>query len=121
MAPVKYHFFENLPADKTAESFETVLQRPGLTVERIVSNGHCSPDHFWYEQETDEWVLVLSGSATLVFSSAQDTDTTLLPVTLCPGEAIFIAAGERHRVVSTEAGKPTVWLAIHLDPAQVAN
>jgi cupin 2 domain-containing protein len=115
LEPKKYQFFEKLPIDKATESFETILQRPGLKIERIVSNGHRSADDFWYEQESDEWVLLLSGAAVLAFSTVQNEMASLTKVTLLPGEAIHIPAGQRHQVVCTEPDKPTIWLAIHFN------
>jgi len=118
---IKYQFFEQLPIDKTAESFDTVLERPNLKIERIVSNGHCSAKDFWYEQEKDEWVLLLSGAAVLAFSSAQGDRNERVSINLMPGEAVYIPAGQRHRVVCTDPDKPTVWLAIHFDSGSPAR
>lgn len=97
----------NLPADLPDELFETLLEHDSLRIERIVSHGHSSPDGFWYDQDQHEWVLLLSGEATLRF----DEDDA--SVALRPGDAINIAAHRRHRVQWTTPDGPTVWLAIH--------
>ena len=47
-----------LPDARAAEQVATLLIRPGLRVERIVSLGQASPPGFWYEQTEGEWVLV---------------------------------------------------------------
>src|SRR5712671_843401 len=52
-----------LPDARTAEQVATLLTRPGLRVERIVSLGQASPPGFWYDQAEGEWVLVLAGAA----------------------------------------------------------
>lgn len=121
MAPNKYHFFERLFAEKDTESFETILQRPGIKIERIVSNGHHSAVDFWYEQDTDEWLLLLSGSAELVFIGNPRDTRPPERLMLAPGQAIFIAASQRHRVASTASDQPTVWLAIHVETDRCTN
>jgi cupin 2 domain-containing protein len=49
------------------EAFSEILARPGLKIERIISQGQTSPPGFWYDQAWNEWVIVLKGSATLQF------------------------------------------------------
>ncbi|MCQ9379463.1 cupin domain-containing protein [Methyloversatilis sp. XJ19-49] len=93
------------------ERIDTLDARPGVRIERIVSTGQSSPPGFWYDQPDDEWVALLSGSATLRFA---DEDA---PRTLQPGDWIFIAAHRRHRVEQTDAEVASVWLAVHLDPS----
>ena len=51
------------------ELFEPVLTGPaGLLVERIISHGHATPEGEWYDQERDEWVVVLEGEARLQYA-----------------------------------------------------
>jgi cupin 2 domain-containing protein len=82
--------------------------RPGVKIERIVSKGHASPPDFWYEQDWDEWVIVLAGEARLRFEEEKDART------LAAGDYVFIPAKARHRVDWTKPDQPTVWLAVHL-------
>ncbi|MBK9218193.1 MAG: cupin domain-containing protein [Uliginosibacterium sp.] len=99
-----------LPETGVTEAFQTLLTRPGVRVERIVSDGQCSPPGFWYEQAWEEWVLILQGSGTVEFAEG--------PVwTLGAGDSLLIPAHCRHRVAHTAAR--TVWLALHFgeDPA----
>lgn len=101
------NIFDNLPPTTAAEeAFQTLLQTPGVRIERIVSQGHRSPDGFWYDQDTDEWVLVLRGAARLQFQGEA-------PLDLEPGAYVHIPAHRRHRVEWTDPTQPTVWLAIH--------
>ncbi len=89
---------------------ETLLRGDGIRMERIVSHGHASPDGFWYDQNEAEWVLVMQGRARLTIEGeAEDRE-------LGPGDSLFLPAQCRHRVSWTEPGKPTVWLAIFVDP-----
>jgi cupin 2 domain-containing protein len=40
------------------EAFTEILARPGLKIERIISQGQISPPCFWYDQAWNEWVIV---------------------------------------------------------------
>lgn len=95
--------------DTSEELFETLLQRQGIRVERIVSNGHATPKGEWYDQSWDEWVLLLAGSAVLQIEGEPDLKQLL------PGAAIMLPAHRRHRVEATDLQEPTIWLAIHFD------
>ncbi len=48
-----------------SERCETLLERPGLRVERIVSNRYYGSH--WYDQQEDELVLLLRGDCALEF------------------------------------------------------
>jgi len=95
----------NLPLDLPEELFTTLLQAPGVQIERIVSHGHQSPDGFWYDQATGEWVIVLKGAARIQFE-----DHT---IELAPGDYLDIPAHMKHRVAWTPPAEPTIWLAVH--------
>lgn len=97
-----------LPSPGVEESFETLLARPGIRIERIVSHGQATPEVSPYEQDWDEWVLLVAGAARLWLDGAAE-------VALGPGDYLLIPAGRRHRVTWTDPERPTVWLAIHLD------
>jgi cupin 2 domain-containing protein len=99
------NLFANLPTSLPDELLTTLLQAPGTRIERIVSHGHSSPEGFWYDQPTSEWVVVLKGAARLEFE-----DGTL---EMRPGDCIDIAAHKKHRVAWTSPDKPTIWLAVH--------
>lgn len=101
------NLFANLPALSDNEVFTELLTQPGLRIERIVSTGQCSPDGFWYDQEMDEWVLLLQGAAQL--RREIDTDA----VSMLAGDHLYLPAGCRHRVDWTAPDQTTVWLAIH--------
>lgn len=99
--------FDDVHPQADEEEFRTLLARPGLKVERIVSTGQCGPPGFWCDQAWDEWVLVMFGAAVVEFDDGKP------PRTLKPGDYLHIAAGRRHRVAWTEPDQPTIWLAIH--------
>ncbi|MBN3785770.1 cupin domain-containing protein [Burkholderia sp. Ac-20353] len=89
------------------ETFEDLLRRPFLRIERIISTGQASPPGFWYCQPHGEWVVVLKGSASLLFENEPTARV------LHPGDFVDIPAHCRHRVEWTDPGTPTVWLAVH--------
>ena len=100
----------HLPTALAEESFETIVRSGSVLIERIVSLGHTTPDGQWYDQERDEWVLLLSGSAELLFEDGQ------LPRRMSTGDHVVIPAGCRHRVTWTDPAVKTVWLAVHYSP-----
>ena len=95
----------DVPLGRDDEQFLPLLAGSTFRVERIVSHGHASPEGFWYDQDENEWVLLLKGAARLAF-----VDRT---IELRPGQAIDIPAHVKHRVDWTTPDEPTVWLAIH--------
>ena len=54
-----------------AEIFDTLFENAAVQIERIASQGSSSPEGFWYDQDQDEWVLVLRGAATLEFADGE--------------------------------------------------
>ena len=102
----------DLPDTVPGEVTELLAGDAQVRIERIVSFGQASPPGFWYDQPTDEWVVVIEGRAGLrIEGEAQD-------VILGPGDFIHLPARTRHRVTWTRAGHPTVWLAVHMETAQ---
>ena len=100
------NLFSNIPRELPAEWFESLVNTRGITIERIISRGHASAVDDWYDQDRDEWVMLISGSAVLEYS-----DKTCLE--LQPGDWVTIPAHCRHRVAATDANRDTVWLAVH--------
>ncbi len=101
------NLFTHLAAQEDRERFDTLLERKNFALERIRSAGHASPPGFWYDQERDEWVALLSGEAELRFEEGSER------VLLRPGDCLLIPAHKRHRVEKTSAD--AVWLALHFD------
>lgn len=108
----KENIFEGIPAELPDELFETLLERPGVRLERIVSRGHVTSNGLWYDQGWDEWVLLLRGEALLRLEEPDET------VRLHPGDHLLIPARRRHRVEWTSDAVETVWLALHLDRSE---
>ena len=101
------NLFADIPAHLPAEQITPLLTSPNVRIERIVSLGHKSPPGFWYDQEQAEWVIVLAGSAGIVFEG------DAAPRALKRGDYLHIPPRTRHRVAWTDAREPTVWLAVH--------
>ncbi len=101
------NLFTDIPENLKDEVVETILRTPGFCVERIVSRGHCSPAGFWYDQDGDEWVILLKGRAGLRFEDRADI------IALAPGDHLRIDRHRRHRVEWTAPEQETIWLAIH--------
>lgn len=90
------------------EIFETILSKEGFRVERIVTLIPYDKPGEWYDQQEDEWVLLLQGKAGLEFAENKT-------VQLNAGDYIFIPARQRHRVIYTSAEPKCIWLAVFGD------
>ena len=99
------NLFNDFSSQLPQELVTVLAESQHIRIERIVSTGHSSPEGFWYDQDEQEWVVVLQGKATLNF---QDGDS----VEMNPGDHVLIPAHMRHHVESTSPDGPTVWLAV---------
>ncbi len=100
------NLFDSIPENVSEEIFTQLLHGQDFRVERIVSKGHASPESGWYDQDENEWVVVLQGEARLSFPGQRVEH-------LSAGSYINIPARTRHRVIWTPPDKETIWLAIH--------
>ena len=100
----KLNIFDNLPIDKSREQFNELLQKENIRIERIVSNGQKSEDNFWYDQEENEFVMLLEGHAIVEFEDKE--------CELKKGDCINIESHTKHRVKQTSDKEPTIWLAV---------
>jgi cupin 2 domain-containing protein len=99
----------DLPSAPLAgERFDDLLARPDAIVRRIVSTGQATAPGTWYDQDDDEWVMVVQGHAGVAIEGEAAIRI------LGPGDWLFLPAHLRHRVVWTDSAPPTVWLALHL-------
>ena len=94
-------------ADLPDELVEKLINTPDVRIERIVSHGHASPTDFWYDQDENEWVVVLAGAARLLLEGDSQ------PLELGPGDHVNLPAHRRHRVEWTRPDEPTIWLAVY--------
>ena len=98
--------FSSIPADIPRELFQDILIAGRFKIERIVSRGHASPEGFWYDQDQNEWVILLKGGAGLRFEGKDDIRE------LVPGDYVNIPAHVKHRVEWTDPDTETVWIAV---------
>ncbi len=61
------NIFSSIPADIPTEICEDLFKNKHIRIERILSQGQTSPADSWYDQDENEWVLVLKGSGVVVF------------------------------------------------------
>lgn len=101
------NLFEMCDGLLTEELVEVLAEGANVRIERIVSDGHQSDEGFWYDQEQNEWVLLVSGSAVLEFEDGVKE--------LKPGDHVLIPAHRKHRVASTSSTEKTIWLAVFYD------
>lgn len=99
------NIFENLPNDLSKEHLVDLLNTKNLRIERIVSFGQNSPESGWYNQDENEWVIVLEGSGTIQFDDGREQ-------LLNKGDYINIPAHKKHKVSRTHPNKVTIWLAV---------
>lgn len=100
------NIFTGIPQNLDQELFEFLAGNDKVVIEKIISKGQKSPESDWYDQEKNEWVIVLKGKAVLSFE--EET-----PVHLNEGDFINIPAHKKHKVSWTDPDNETIWLAVH--------
>ncbi len=103
----KRSLLKHLPESLPEEVIETLCAAGATRIERIVSQGQGSPAGFWYDQDQNEFVLVLQGRAGLTLGNQAEI------VVLEPGDCLDIKAHVKHRVEWTAPDQKTVWLAVY--------
>lgn len=108
MNPVNANIFKNIPEQLPEELIECIFKRDNIQIERIISKGHMTPAGQWYDQDEDEWVMLLEGEAVILYEKDHQT------IHLNAGDYLLIPAHTRHRVEWTPPDLLTIWLAVHL-------
>jgi cupin 2 domain-containing protein len=98
-----------LPSQPPAEEVtETLLERSGLRIERIVSTGQATPEgQGTIRRATSGCSWSRATPRLRIEGEAHDRE-------LGEGDFVFLPAHCRHRVAWTQREPPTVWLAIHI-------
>ncbi len=107
------NIFSDIPDDLTDEVFEEIVRNDSLKLERIISKGHATPNGQWYDQDEDEWVILLKGSAGLMVEGEKEV------VVLKPGDYIHLPPHLKHRVEWTDPEKETIWVAAYYKKNEV--
>lgn len=103
---MKKNIFQNIPLNIPEEIFETIIESSSIKVEKIISRGQKSPDNFWYDQDKNEWIIIIKGEARLQLENNQIID-------LVEGDYLNILAHQKHHVVWTKPDNETIWLAVY--------
>ena len=93
---------EPMPDD---EVFTELISSEGVRIERIVSSGQTTPTGEWYDQDRDEWVLLIQGEAVLEYENGEK-------IRINAGDNLLIPAHSRHRVDFTSEKPPCIWIAV---------
>ena len=99
------NLFANLSELSSSEQFLSLFENPFVKIQRIVSESYSSPPGFWYDQDEDEWVIVVRGKATLEFEGGE-------LVRMQEDDYVTIPRHVRHRVQQTDS--KTIWLAVRI-------
>jgi len=100
------NIFDNMPSDLTSEAFSNLLKTDAIKIERIISKGHKSPESGWYNQQQNEWLMLIKGRAVLTFEDQSERK-------LEAGDYLNIPAHQKHKVSWTDPDIETVWLTVH--------
>ena len=101
LAPTRGRLLDASAAPETGESVLRLAEMNGLVIEHILSSALDEPVD--YDQDHDEWVVLLEGAAELDVSGER--------VSLVRGDWLLLPRRTRHRVVRAAPG--TSWLAVH--------
>lgn len=89
------NIMDAIPDNLHAEVFEDIIKSSTVRLERIVSKGQFTPADSWYDQDENEWVMVVEGKAILEFEDNM--------VTLSRGDYVNIPAHSKHKVHWTDS------------------
>lgn len=101
------NIYDNIEIASKEEVITPLLQHKNVTIERIVSSGQVTPEDKPYQQQHDEWVIVLQGEAILKLENRQ--------ITLNAGDSLLIPQNIRHWVTYTSTEPKVIWLVVHID------
>jgi cupin 2 domain-containing protein len=97
---------DELPPSGGDEVFELLCKNENLQIKRIISTGQATPDGEWYDQQENEWVILLQGTATIEFENDRLEE-------LIAGDYLYLPSSTKHRVSFTSQEPPCIWLAVY--------
>ncbi len=100
------NLFSSIPDQLPDELVDLLEDKGQVRIERIVSRGHASAPGFWYDQQQDEFVLLLQGEAELELLDPEEH------LRLQAGDYLLIPARRKHRVAWTSSEVDCIWLAV---------
>jgi cupin 2 domain-containing protein len=90
------------------ECFETIVHTPELLIERIVTNKNFHAPGGWFDQDRDEWVLLIEGEAEIEFENHDI-------ICMKKGDYILIPSHQQHRILRVSKNPGCIWLGIHAE------
>jgi cupin 2 domain-containing protein len=99
------NIFSKMPKEIPEEFFETIVKSDEVMIERIISKGHATKEGKWYNQNKNEFVIVLKGDAIIEYKDGKKIEMNI-------GDYIIIPAHTKHRVLKTNEKVETIWLAV---------
>ena len=101
------NIFHTIPQiSRETEVFETIFSNDSIEIERIVSYGLTTPEGFWYNQDKNEWVLLLTGEAEIEYKNGEKRY-------LKAGDYLMIPSHQEHRVSFTSKQPNASWLCFY--------
>jgi cupin 2 domain-containing protein len=100
------NIFNDIPSNLSKEILDEIISTDKIRIERIISKGQTSPENFWYDQEENEWVIVIKGKSKLKIIDEDEL------IELNEGDYINIPSHKKHRVEWTDPEIETIWLAV---------
>ncbi len=100
-----FNLLSNIPFSSKEEIFETINENENIRIERILSYGQETPSDYWYNQDEDEFIIIIKGEATLIYEDNRSFN-------LKKNDTLYIKAHQKHKVTYTS--NPTIWLAIFI-------
>jgi cupin 2 domain-containing protein len=100
------NIFNDIPSNLSKEILDEIISTDKIRIERIISKGQTSPENFWYDQEENEWVIVIKGKSKLKIIDEDEL------IELNEGDYINIPSHKKHRVEWTDPESETIWLAV---------
>lgn len=100
------NIFDKIGEAGEEEQFELLQKGAHYRIERIMSAGHSSPESFFYDQENDEWIMLVQGEATLEVEGK----LTVLKA----GDYMFLPKNCKHRIEKTSIDPACIWLCIFI-------
>jgi cupin 2 domain-containing protein len=85
------------------EVVERILETEGFRIERIFSHGHASAPGHWYDQDRNEWVALLRGTAALSFADGRTVE-------MKSGDYLLLERNVKHRV--ERASEDALWIGV---------
>ena len=87
------------------EVVDDLITAEDVRIERIISSGQTTDTDEWYDQDRDEWVLLIQGVAVLEYENGEK-------LRLNAGDHLLIPAHRRHRVDFTSENPPCIWITV---------